>query len=263
VSYLDAIVARRRRDIVAEKHFVPLETLQAMVAERTEVRDFEQALRGNPPVIVAEFKRASPSAGNIADACDPGEAACAFERGGAAAISVLTEPRRFHGSFADLCNARAAIRLPVLCKDFILDDFQVWKAAAFGADAILLIAAVLSDAHLRSLAYLANGLGVAAVVEVHTEEEVGRALRAGARIIGINNRNLETFDVDTNAAIRLRASIPRDCVVIAESGYSTTAQVEVAMNAGIHAFLVGEALMRAEERSNAVRELREVHAWSE
>jgi indole-3-glycerol phosphate synthase len=262
VSYLDAIVARRRRDIVAEKHFVPLETLQAMVAERTEVRDFEQALRRDPPAIVAEFKRASPSAGNITDACDPGEVAREFERGGAAAVSVLTEPRRFRGSFADLCAARAAIRLPVLCKDFVLDDFQVWKAAAFGADAVLLIAAVLSDVRLRELAYLADGLGVAAIVEVHTEEEVERALRARARIVGINNRNLKTFDVDTSVAIRLRAGIPHDCLVIAESGYSTPVQVEAAMNAGIHAFLVGEALMRAQQRGNALRELREVHAWS-
>lgn len=263
MSYLSALVAQRRRDIIAEKRFVPMETLQEMVAERTGARSFKAALQCDPPVIVAEIKRASPSAGSIAATCDSSAVAAAFELGGAAALSVLTEPRRFHGSFADLCNARAAVALPVLCKDFVIDDFQIWKAAAFGADAVLLIAAVLSDVHLRAFAYLADGLGLDAVVEVHTEEEAARAVRAGAGIIGINNRNLETFEVDTAVANRIRKSIPNDRLVIAESGYMSARQVRAAMESGIHAFLVGEALMRASDHIRAVRELREVHAWSE
>lgn len=263
MSCLDAIVAQRRRDITAEKRFVPIETLQEMVAERSGARNFKAALQRDPPVIIAEIKRASPSAGSIDAACDPAAVAAEFERGGAAALSVLTEPRRFRGSFADLCNARAAVALPVLCKDFVIDDFQIWKAAAFGADAVLLIAAVLSDAHLRAFAYLADGLGLDAVVEVHTEEEAARAMRAGASIIGINNRNLETFDVDTAVAKRLRKGIPEDRLVIAESGYSSPAHVHAAMASGIHSFLIGEALMRARDHGRAVRELREVHAWSE
>ena len=263
MSYLDAIVAQRRRDIAAEKRFVPIETLQDMVAERSGGRSFKAALRRDPPVIIAEIKRASPSAGSIDAACDAAAVASEFERGGAAALSVLTEPRRFRGSFADLCNARAAVALPVLCKDFVVDDFQIWKAAAFGADAVLLIAAILGDAHLRAFVFLADGLGIDAVVEVHTEEEAARAVCAGAGIIGINNRDLKTFDVDTAVANRIRKSIPEDRFVIAESGYSSPAHVQAGMTSGIHTFLVGEALMRASDRSRAVRELHEVHAWSE
>lgn len=263
MSYLDAIVAQRKRDIVAEKRFVPLETLQEMVTRRSGARPFSAALRRDAPAIIAEIKRASPSAGSIAAPCDPAATASAFERGGAAAISVLTEPRYFRGCFADLCNARSAVRLPVLCKDFVVDDFQIWKAAAFGADAVLLIAAALSDARLRAFAYLADGLGMDAVVEVHTEQEVSRAVRAGAGIIGINNRDLETFAVDTSVANRLGKAISGDRIVIAESGYSSTAQIRTAMECGVRAFLVGETLMRAPDPSAAVRALREVHAWSE
>jgi indole-3-glycerol phosphate synthase len=263
VSYLDAIVAQRRRDINAEKQFVPIEALQDMVAERSGVRSFKSALQRDPPVIIAEIKRASPSAGSIDTACDPAAVASAFERGGAAALSVVTEPRRFRGSFADLCNARAAVALPVLCKDFVIDDFQIWKAAAFGADAVLLIAAVLSDARLRAFAHLAEGLGLDAVVEVHTKQEAERAVRADAGIIGINNRDLETFEVDTAVANHISKGIPEDRLVIAESGYVSPPQLRAAMECGIHAFLVGESLMRASDRSQAVREFREVHAWSE
>jgi indole-3-glycerol phosphate synthase len=263
MSYLDAIVSQRRRDIRSEKRFVPLETLQAMVAERSDVRGFEEALRHDAPVIIAEIKRASPSAGAIDARCDPAEVAVAFERGGAAALSVLTEPRQFHGSFADLCSARGAVGLPVLCKDFVVDDFQVWKAAAFGADAVLLIVAVLDEERLGELLKLTVGLGLAALVEVHTEEEAARAVQLGARIIGINNRDLETFEVDAACALRIRSGIPADCIVIAESGYGTPAQVQAAMQGGIQAFLVGEALMRACNRSKAVRDLRQVHAWCE
>ncbi len=263
MSYLDAIVAQRRRDIRSEKRFVPIETLQAMAGERSSMRGFAAALRSEPPAIVAEIKRASPSSGAIDERCNPATTAAAFVAGGAAALSVLTEPRNFRGSFADLQSARNAVTVPVLCKDFIVDDFQVWKAAAFGADAVLLIVAILGESRLRDFVRLSAALSLAAVVEVHTPQEATMAVNADARIIGINNRNLETFQVDLATAPRICAALPADRIVIAESGYSSAGQLHSAMSAGIHAFLVGEALMRSHDRGNAVRELREVHAWSE
>ena len=262
MTYLDAIVAQRRRDVLSEKRFVPIETLQAMVSERTHHRSLERALHGRRPAIVAEIKRASPSAGTIARRCDPAQIASAFERGGAAALSVLTEPRSFLGSFADLVKARAAVPLPVLCKDFVIDDFQIWKAAAFGADAILLIAAVLEDERLHGFARLATSLGLEAVVEAHTEQEAARALAVGCRIVGANNRDLQNFQVDVETAPRIRASLPDDLLVIAESGYREAEQLDQAARAGIHAFLIGEHLMRAGDPAVALQELCEVHAWS-
>jgi indole-3-glycerol phosphate synthase len=263
VSYLDAIVADRRRDILAEKRLVPLETLQAMVAERSDHRDFAASLRGERPAIIAEFKRASPSAGVIRAGCDAAAIAAEFERGGAAAISVLTEPQRFRGSFADLCAARAAVTLPVLCKDFVVDDFQIWKAAAFGADALLLIVAALSDAALRGFMSLLGDLGLAALVEVHDEAEASRAIAAGAHILGINNRDLATFAVDTTTARRVRRSIQTGPLVVAESGYGSAQQIGEGLAARLDVFLIGEHLMRSADRAAALRALRDVHAWSE
>jgi indole-3-glycerol phosphate synthase len=262
MSYLDAILEERRRDILAEKRLVPLETLQAMVAERTDHRDFAASLRRERPAIVAEFKRASPSAGIIRADCDPRAIAMDFERGGAAALSVLTEPKQFRGSFADLCAARAAVVLPVLCKDFVVDDFQIWKAAAFGADALLLIVAALDDAQLRSFVRLLGDLGLAALVEIHDEGEALRAVAAGAHIVGINNRDLATFSVDTTTAVRVRKSLPSGLLVVAESGYGSAQQIGEGLAAQLDAFLVGEHLMRSGDRAAALRALRDVHAWS-
>lgn len=263
MSYLDSIVDERRRDIQAEKRLVPLETLQAMVAERTDHRDFAASLQRERPAIVAEIKRASPSAGVINADCSPATVALEFERGGAVALSVLTEPKRFRGSFADLCAARAAVALPVLCKDFVVDDFQIWKAAAFGADAVLLIVAILDEARLRGYLRLTADLGLGALVEVHDEAEVLRAVAAGSHILGINNRDLATFSIDTATAARLRASIPAGLPVVAESGYRSAQQIGEGLASGINAFLVGESLMRSRDKTAALRALREVHAWSE
>lgn len=263
MSYLNAILAQRRSDVQAEKRLVPLETLQEMVTQRLDYRDFVGRIRAKRPAIIAEIKRASPSVGLINADCDAATTALAFERGGAAALSVLTEPKRFRGSFADLCAARSAVGLPVLCKDFIVDDFQIWKASAFGADAILLIVAALDDVRLHAYLRLSADLGLDALVEVHDEGEGARAVAAGARLLGVNNRDLTTFAVDTTTAMRVRASVPADRIVVAESGYTAPGQIRDAAEAGIHAFLIGESLMRSADPAEAVRKLCEVHAWSE
>ena len=261
MNFLESILTQRRRDIASEKRFVPIEILHSMVADReAKRRSLEAVLRTEPPAIVAEIKRASPSQGAIDLACDPASVAMAYVAAGAVALSVLTEPRRFRGSFADLCSARAAVDVPLLCKDFVVDDFQIWKAAAFGADAVLLIVAALNDQHLRAFLRVAEGLGLDAVAEVHTEQEAQRAVASGARIIGINNRDLTSFQVDQSVAGRIASLIPPSCVALAESGYATAAQIQFAMNQGLRAFLVGEALMRSEDRSRAVADLRAVHA---
>ncbi len=263
MRYLDAILADRYADIRSEKRLVPVEILQGMAAERTEYRDFEAALGSERPAIIAEIKRASPSAGVISADCEPAKIASAYERGGAAALSVLTEPKRFRGSFADLCAARAAVAIPVLCKDFVIDDFQIWKAAAFGADALLLIVAALDDDRLRAFLRLSNDLRLATLVEVHDETEASRAVAAGARIIGINNRDLASFAVDTATAERVRTVIPGGPLVVGESGYSSPAQFAQGVAGGLDGFLVGENLMRSDDKAAALRALRDVHAWSE
>jgi indole-3-glycerol phosphate synthase len=263
VNYLDSIVDVRRRDIAAEKQFVPLETLQEMAVARCDVRDFAAALQRGSPAIIAEIKRASPSAGPICPDCDVAQVAASFECGGAAGLSVLTEPRKFRGSFADLRSGRSAVALPVLCKDFVVDDFQIWKAAAFGADAVLLIVAALGDRNLRCFVQLSEDLGMTPLVEVHDEIEATRALAAGARVIGINNRQLKTFEVDMTTAPRVRASMPEGAIVVAESGYRDCEQLRAAAAAGIAAVLVGESLMRAADRAEAVRSLRGAVACTE
>lgn len=256
MSYLDAIVADRFRDVRNEKRFVPVEALQQMALDRDDIRDFPRALRTGRPAIIAEIKRASPSVGPINPICDVARVAADFERGGAAALSVLTEPRRFGGSFIDLHTARGAALLPVLCKDFIVDDFQIWKAAAFGADAVLLIAAILDDRALSSYLTLTAMLRIAALVEVHNEEEAARAIALGSSIIGINNRHLQTFEVDVATTTRVVSSIPCGPIIVAESGYQTGNQIRCAAQAGAHAVLIGETLMRSDDRVLMLRSLR-------
>ena len=223
-------------------------------------RDFAAALRDartvSTPAIIAEFKRRSPSAGDIDPAADPAAAAAAYERGGAAALSVLTEPAMFGGSLDDLRAARAACLLPVLCKDFIVDAYQVWEAAAAGADAVLLIVAILDDNLLRGLFALASALQVTPLVEVHDVTEAVRAFALGARLIGVNNRDLRTFAVNVASVAAVTASLPPECFVVAESGYRSAADVAAGAQSGAGAVLVGEALMRAPDKESALRHLR-------
>ena len=218
-------------------------------------RDFAGALRQDPPAVIAEIKRASPSAGQIAD-LDPGATAVMLEGAGAAAVSVLTEPRHFDGSLSDLRAARTKTTVPLLRKDFLVHPAQVIESRAMGADAVLLITACLSESELAAMLAVAAELGIAALVETHSGADLDKALAANAPIVGVNSRDLESLEVDEDRALRLMGEISDDRTVVFESGVSTRAQVERALDAGAHAILVGEALMRAKNPAAKLRQLR-------
>ncbi len=203
--------------------------------------------------IIAEMKKASPSAGLLRENYSCSEIANAYEQAGAAALSVLTEEDYFQGSLSGLVEARSATCLPVLRKDFIVDEYQVYEAAAAGADALLLIVAALPEALLRNLMELAEQLQIAALVEVHTEEELQQAVAAGASIIGVNNRDLQTLEVDRATSLRLREKIPSHCRSVSESGIRSAADVKMLMDAGFDAMLVGESFMRSEMPGDALK----------
>jgi indole-3-glycerol phosphate synthase len=228
----------------------------ALAARRPPARGFERALReADRPAIIAEFKRASPSTGAIVDA-DVAERARAYEAGGATAIPILTEPTRFGGALADLQAARLACALPVLRKDFLVHPAQVIESRASGADAVLLIAAALTELELKALMSAAVDLGMDALVETHSPEDMDKALATDAPVVGVNARDLETLEVDVDRALGLLPEVPGDRVAVLESGVSSREQVERALGAGARAVLVGEALMRAGDPGAMVRELR-------
>ncbi len=242
------------RDIVAAKREAPRLRVSS---EGGPVRDFTAALRsGAAPRVIAEFKRASPSAGPIRAGADPAELARAYEGAGAAAISVLTDPRFFDGSPEHLRAARAATSLPALRKDFLLDPEEVAVSRALGADAVLLIVAILERRLLEEMLAAAREAGVAALVETHDEAECDRALEDGAAIVGVNNRDLGTMRVDLAVFERLRPRIPRSILVVAESGVRTSEDALRLTRAGADALLVGETLMRATDPGAALRALR-------
>ncbi len=218
-------------------------------------RDFASALQ-TTPAIIAEMKKASPSRGLLAHDFSPVRLAKQYELGGAAAISVLTDEEFFQGSLSDLEAARAACHLPILRKDFTIHPLQIVEAAAHGADAILLIAAILDSAEMRTFRELAASLGLAALVEVHTADELQAAIDSGARLIGVNNRDLHTFKVRLELALDLAESIPSDVTRVAESGIFTAADVRRLGDAGYQAFLVGEALMKSGDPAEALKALR-------
>jgi len=254
MGFLSDLVERLDRDL----HEHPLDDLALMARASTmpPVRDLETALRGaEPPALIAEVKRASPSAGVIAEQVNPSALARGYEAGGAAAISVLTEPRHFHGSLADLQAARSSVSIPVLRKDFLIHPSQVIESRASGADAVLLIAAALTDTQLLALLEAAHDLGLATLVETHSDEDLRRALETEAAVIGINARDLETFEVDVEGALARVGRVPEDRISVLESGISTRANVDAALEAGASAILVGEALMRADDPARAVRKL--------
>jgi len=238
---------------------VPLAALEHAAGIREERRDFGAALdrrrrkfgaseQGAAELaIIAELKAASPSAGVLKRDYRPADIARGYESAGAAALSVLTEEEYFRGSLEHLKEARAAADVPVLRKDFILDAYQVYESVAAGADALLLIVAALADQELRRLIELADRLRIAALVEVHTAEELDRAIAAGAKIIGVNNRNLKTLEVNLETSVRLRPRIPAGCLSVSESGIRTAADLERLRDAGFDAALIGERFMMAEE----------------
>jgi indole-3-glycerol phosphate synthase len=226
-------------------------------AERSIVgrRDFAGALTRSAPAIIAEIKKASPSKGVLATDFDPAAIAKMYERGGAAAISVLTDKPNFQGSLDHLKAARARVAIPILRKDFTIDEFDILEAAAAGADAILLIAAILDEKQLRDYRELAAKFRIAALVEVHDEEELRIAVASGATIIGVNNRDLHTFEVSLDVSLRLADEMPVGGVRVAESGIHSPIDIQRLMAAGYTAFLVGEHLMRSDDPAAAVRAL--------
>jgi len=258
MSVLAEIVADTRERVAARKEAVPQAELARAGAKRVsdgDSRSFRGALDGPGVSIIAEHKRRSPSAGVIREGVALEEVVGAYERAGAAAISVLTEEGRFAGSIDDLRAARKATRLPILRKDFVVDDYQVHEALAAGADAVLLIVAALAPEELAELHQLAQGLNLDVLVEVHDERELAVALELEPGIIGINNRDLASLEVDTARAFELRPQVPEGVVVVAESGFRTRAELERLLEAGVDAVLIGEALMRAPDIEAACRAL--------
>jgi indole-3-glycerol phosphate synthase len=241
--------------IVARKHEELAEKRAPLDAVKRERRDFAKALLANRPAVIAEVKQASPSKGVLASDFDPVRTARQYEAGGAAAISVLTDRDFFRGSLADLERARAAVTVPVLRKDFTIDEYHVREAAFHGADAILLIAAILDSQQLRGFRELAAAFGMAALVEVHDDNELDAALSSGAQIIGVNNRDLRTFEVRMDTSLRLAKNIPANVLKISESGIHNAADVQRLSAAGFDAFLVGEHLMKAVDPAAALRSL--------
>jgi indole-3-glycerol phosphate synthase len=254
-TYLDAILAVHRARAAADERV--LERVVDQARRAAPVRDFTTALRRTDGgvAVIAEIKRRSPSKGLLAPDLVPGVLAKQYDAGGAAALSVLTDEEHFGGSPADLVEARSAVDLPVLRKDFTVSAMDVADARFMGADAVLLIVAALDDAELRDLHALAVELGLTAVVEAHDEAEVERALAAGANVVGVNQRDLVTFDVDTDRAVRVAAAIPAGVVKVAESGIRDAADAARLAGAGYDAVLVGEHLVTSADPARAVREL--------
>ena len=246
---LDDLRRRLERDPLDESG------LLAVAMHLPPPRPFEDALRAAPPALIAEYKRSSPSAGAIADP-DIASQARAYEEGGAAAISVLTEPTRFDGALADLRAVRLAVGLPMLRKDFLVHPAQVIESRAAGGDAVLLIAAALSELELKGMLAIAADLDLDALVEIHSEEDLAKALATDAPMIGVNARDLETLEVDVERALAMLPDVPSDRVAVLESGVSTREDVERAIDAGAEAVLVGEALMRSSDPGATIRSLR-------
>jgi indole-3-glycerol phosphate synthase len=256
VNALDPIIASTREEVARRRDRVPDAELEREAARRTdELRPFAEALARPGLSVIAEHKRSSPSAGVIRADLQLEEVVGAYERGGAAALSVLTEGPSFGGSLDDLRAARAASALPILRKDFIIDAYQLHEAVAAGADAILLIVAALDRADLEALHETALSLGLAALVEVHDESELERAAALGARLIGINNRDLTTLRVDIRRTFELLPGVPDGATVVAESGLRSASDLSELEDAGVDAVLIGEALMRSADIEAACRAL--------
>jgi indole-3-glycerol phosphate synthase len=255
VTRLDDLVQSTRERVAARRERVPLEELEQAVAERGENRPFAEALSRPGTSLIAEHKRRSPSAGTLRDGGSVTDVVSAYERGGAAALSILTEEEHFGGSMADLEEARQACSLPILRKDFTLDPYQLYEARAAGADAVLLVVGSLEPDELASLYAQARALDLDALVEVHGGEELEVALELDADVIGINNRDLGDFSVDLSRTFDLLTDVPAGKTVVSESGIVSRAQVEELEQVGVDAVLVGESLMRASDPEAAVREL--------
>jgi indole-3-glycerol phosphate synthase len=251
---LTAIVQHKKEE-VGELHTRAAQLEAEAHARKLPPRKFAEALRRHHPAIIAEIKKASPSKGLLQPDFHPALLAHSYEEGGAACLSVLTDRQYFQGNLHDLEAARAAVNLPVLRKDFTIDRVQIFEAAAHGADAILLIAAILEVHELTAFRELAASLGLAALVEVHDSEELAKAIDSGAEIIGVNNRNLDTFEVSLDTSLRLSFQMPSNVIRVSESGIYTRADIELLSGAGFNAFLIGESLMKSNDAAASLRSL--------
>ena len=251
MNILERIVEAKRAEIAAARKLLPEVEMQ----NAPSVRDFVAALRARRPAVIAEVKRASPSKGVLRENFDPAAIARSYEKGGAACLSVLTDREFFQGAAEHLVAARAACRLPALRKDFLIDPWQVAESRALGADCVLLIVACLEDAQMRELESLAHAAGMAVLVEVHDGAELERALMLKTPLIGINNRNLRTFETRLETTLELLPRVPKDRIVVTESGILSAADVARMRGQGVEAFLVGEAFMRAADPGAALAEL--------
>lgn len=253
MSILDRILAAKRVEVAAGRKKAP--KIEARAAAAPPVRDFVAALRAKRPAVIAEIKRASPSRGVLRADVDVDHIAQSFEKHGATCMSVLTDREFFQGSAEDLVAARAACALPVLRKDFVIDPWQIAESRVLGADCILLIAACLETRDMRSLESVARDLGMAVLVEVHDAAELERALELRTPLIGVNNRNLRSFETRLETTLELAPRVPPDRVVITESGILSAADVARMRSGGVHAFLVGEAFMRAADPGAELKKL--------
>ena len=253
---LNRIITQKREEIEQRKKDIAVSRLKEIIARGKDPLDFALALDGNETRLIAEVKRASPSRGILCPHFDPVRLAKSYAQGGAAAISVLTEANYFHGSIDHLTAIKDEVELPLLRKDFIFDPYQIYESCAYGADALLLIVAILSQEKLEELLSLSHSLGLGCLVEVHSEDEVKKALLSQANIIGINNRDLDAFTVDIDTTRRLRPLIPQERIVVSESGISHRSDVEKLRRWGINAILVGEALVTAGDIQTKIRELK-------
>jgi indole-3-glycerol phosphate synthase len=253
---LDTILEHKRQEVAESRDRLPVAELIARARDQDEPRDFRAAITGRDRIrLIAEMKKASPSAGVIREDFDPVELAALCEKAGAAAISVLTDARFFQGSLDYLAAVKARVGIPVLRKEFVIDEYQVYESRAAAADALLLIVRALSVSELKRLRELTRELGMHALVEVHSEREVETALDAGAEIVGINNRDLDTFKTDISTTVRLRELLRDETTVVSESGISTPDDVELLERAGVDAVLVGETIMRSADVEAKVKEL--------
>ncbi|OGO24540.1 MAG: indole-3-glycerol phosphate synthase [Chloroflexi bacterium RBG_16_50_9] len=255
MTILDRIVVEKRQELELMKRSLPVSDLKKYIVQQKTPLNFASALKGTNLKLIAEVKKASPSRGVLCPDFHPVALAKTYARGGAAAISVLTEAKHFQGSLEHLEAIRKEVSIPLLRKDFIFDPYQVYESAAFGADALLLITAILSQEQLKELLSLSRHLGLDCLVEVHNENEVDMSLHAGAEIIGINNRDLSTFDVDINITCRLRPHIPEELIVVSESGIKNGDDVKKIRECGVNAILVGEALVTAADITARMKEL--------
>ena len=254
-KYLEKILDYKRQELEHRKRKVSLKDVRLQAEEGEPVRDFIGVLKGKETKVIAEIKKASPSAGVIRQDFNPVSLAQIFADNGAAALSVLTDEHFFQGSLGSLGEIRKKVKVPLLRKDFTFDAYQIYEARGAGADAVLLIVRILEDSQLRDYLSLADELGMAALVEVHNEKEMDRAVRLSGPLIGINNRDLDTFKVDLETTLKLAKLAPSESVLVSESGISTRDDLKKLGDAEVHAFLIGETLLRAQNPGQKLQEL--------